>query len=188
MNFVELKERSKKIYNQDYWQFILVYVIFTSITYIALSSYIIPLLLIGGPLTFGFITYNINNVRGTKCSLSNLTEGISRFSDLFLVYLLKTGLVLLWSLLFIVPGVIKWISYSQTFFIMHDNTNLTPKEALDFSEKMMVGHKKEFFLLNLSFIGWHLLGILTLGILEVFYVGPYYKTTMSLYYEELKLK
>ena len=186
MNRKELKERGKKLYNLDYWQFVLVYVVFSSIMSFASSSYGVPLLIIGGPLTVGFIMFNLNFIRNGNGTFVNLFEGFKKFSDYFLAYLLKTGLILLWTLLFIVPGIIKSLAYSQALYIMYDNPGITPKEALDKSEKMMYGHKMELFILMLSFIGWHILGILTFGILEVFYVGPYYNATLALYYEDLK--
>ena len=167
MNRKELKEQARNLYNLDYWQFMLAYLIFSSILSIASSSYGIPLLIIGGPLTAGFIMFNLNYIRSNKGSLSNLFDGFIRFTDYFLTYLLECAYVLLWTLLFIVPGIIKALSYSQALYIMYDNPGIGPKDALQMSEKMMDGHKMEFFKLNLSFIGWHLLGILTLGILEM---------------------
>lgn len=186
MNLKELKQKGKNLYQIDYWQFVLVYVVFSSILSVASSSYGVPLLVVGGPLTAGFIIFNLNYIRNNNGTFINLFDGFKRFTDYFLTYLLETGLVLLWTLLFIVPGIIKALAYSQAIYIMYDNPGISPKEALNASEKMMYGHKKELFILNLSFLGWHILGILTLGILEVFFVGPYYNATLALYYEELK--
>lgn len=186
MNRKELKERAKNLCNLDYWLFVLVYLVFSSIISIVSSSYGVPLLVVGGPLTAGFITFNLNYVRSNKGEFMNLFDGFKRFTDYFLTYLLEFAYIFLWTLLFIVPGIIKALSYSQSLYIMYDNPGIGPKDALDLSEKMMNGHKMELFKLHLSFIGWHILGILTLGILEVFYVGPYYNATLALYYEELK--
>ena len=80
--------------------------------------------------------------------------------------------VFLWSLLLYIPGIIKAISYSQTYFIMRDNPGMKGEEAINLSMKMMHGHKMDLFLLGLSFIGWILLGSITFGI-GLLWVYPY---------------
>ena len=186
MNRKELRQKGKSLFQTDYWSFVLAYLIYSGIISAASSSYGVPVLIVGGPLLAGFILFNLNFIRKGNAKITDLFENFKRFTDFFLTFLLETGLVLLWTLLFIVPGIIKSLAYSQAIYIMLDNPGITPKEALNRSEKMMYGHKKELFLLMLSFIGWHILSILTLGILEIFYVGPYYNATLALYYEELK--
>jgi len=92
-----------------------------------------------------------------------------------------------WSLLFLIPGIIKAFAYSQTFFILQDPEfkDLTGDEAITKSREMMNGHKMEFFILSLSFIGWYILVGLTFGIL-LLYVAPYVQQTMAQYYLKLK--
>ncbi len=187
MNLIELKEKAKNLFKLDYWQFVLVYLVFSGIFAFSTSSYGIPILVIGGPLTAGFIMFNLNYIRGNNGTFLNIFDSFKRFTDYFLTFLLKFAYVFLWTLLFIVPGIIKALSYSQALYIMYDNPGIGPKDALIMSEKMMDGHKMELFKLHLSFLGWHILGILTFGVLKVFYVGPYYNAALALYYEELKL-
>ena len=91
----------------------------------------------------------------------------------------------LWALLLIVPGIIKAISYSQTNFILKDQPELKYNAAIERSMAMMKGHKMEYFLLNLSFIGWILLGILTFGI-GMLWVSPYMITTQAHFYDYVK--
>ena len=93
--------------------------------------------------------------------------------------------VFLWSLLLVVPGIIKGYAYSQAFYLLNDNKKLGYKEALEESEKMMDGHKWELFVLQLSFIGWSLLAVLTCGI-GFLWLTPYMNTTLANYYEDLK--
>ena len=93
--------------------------------------------------------------------------------------------VLLWSLLLYIPGIIKAISYSQTFFIMRENPGMSGERAIQQSMKMMHGHKMDLFLLNLSFIGWILLGMVTFGIAYL-WIYPYSYTTQAAFYEEVK--
>ena len=92
----------------------------------------------------------------------------------------------LWSLLFVIPGVIKGISYSMTPFILIDRPDVGARDALKLSMEMTRGHKWEIFKMYLSFIGWGILTALTGGILAVFYTGPYMNITLAGYYYELK--
>lgn len=91
----------------------------------------------------------------------------------------------LWSLLLIVPGIIKSLSYSMSLYIKRDRPELTAREAMCESERIMKGHKMELFILQLSFIGWALLSLLTCG-LGFLLLAPYSYTTTAAYYETLK--
>jgi len=108
-------------------------------------------------------------------------------------YLRKLGGMLLaalftwlWLLLFIIPGIVKGIAYSMTAFILAEYPNVTASDAIKLSMRMTKGYKGEIFVMYLSFIGWQLLSVLTLGILSIVYVSPYMYTTYGGYYEELK--
>ena len=94
--------------------------------------------------------------------------------------------VFLWSLLFLVPGIIKNYSYALTPYILNDCPNVPAMEACRLSEKIMRGHRMDYFVTELSFLGWALLSALTAGILHVLYVGPYMELTQAGIYEELK--
>ncbi len=92
----------------------------------------------------------------------------------------------LWSLLFVIPGIIKSYSYSQTFFIKGENPNIPASRAIELSKIMMDGHKGDLFYLHLSFIGWLLLSSLTYNILGIVYVYPYFYAALTFAYEEIK--
>jgi uncharacterized membrane protein len=96
-----------------------------------------------------------------------------------------TILIFLWSLLLIVPGLIKSFSYAMTPFILEDNPELSGVEAIHRSRMMMKGHKFDLFWLWLSFIGWFLLSILTCGI-GFLWLVPYMETAQAAFYEEVK--
>ena len=91
----------------------------------------------------------------------------------------------LWTLCLIVPGIIKGLAYSLTPFILAEKPELSANEAIELSMKMMEGHKMEFFMLWLSFIGWSILGILTLCIGYLWLV-PYMYTATAAFYEDVK--
>ncbi len=99
--------------------------------------------------------------------------------------LLTVLFVYLWSLLLIVPGIVKALSYSMSPYILAENPNLTAKEALDASKQMMNGHKMELFVLGLSFIGWILLSTITFGI-ALIWVMPYMNATMANFYRSIR--
>ncbi len=91
---------------------------------------------------------------------------------------------ILWSLLLIIPGIIKGISYSQVFFLLKDNPQLSALEAITVSKTRMKGYKWKYFLLNLSFIGWAFIAIFTLGI-GFLWLAPYVSTANATFYNEL---
>lgn len=94
-------------------------------------------------------------------------------------------LTVLWSFLLIIPGIIKAFSYAMTPYILEDCPELTATEAIHRSRMMMHGHKFDLFWLYLSFIGWWLLSILTLGI-GFIWLMPYMQTAAAGFYEEVK--
>lgn len=94
----------------------------------------------------------------------------------------------LWSLLFVIPGIIKSYEYRMIPYILAENPSIDSKEAFARSKAMMDGDKWNAFVLDLSFIGWHILGFFTCFILNIFYVNPYYHLTCAELYEVLKQK
>ena len=99
------------------------------------------------------------------------------FRDLFTV---------LWTLLLVIPGIVKAYEYMMIPYLLADNPQMTKEEAFAESKRMMKGQKWKAFVLDLSFIGWYLLSALTLGILAVFYVSPYVNATHAALYEVLR--
>ena len=100
---------------------------------------------------------------------------------MFLMYLF----IALWTLLFILPGIVKAFSYALTPYILEENPDLSANEAIDHSRAMMKGHKFDLFYLYLSFIGWFFLSFLTLGI-GFFWLIPYMYTAQAAFYEDVK--
>ena len=93
--------------------------------------------------------------------------------------------IALWTLLFIIPGIVKMFSYAMTPFILEENPDLTANEAIDRSRAMMKGHKFDLFWLFLSFIGWGILCVFTLGI-GTLWLTPYMQTSIAAFYEDVK--
>jgi uncharacterized membrane protein len=114
----------------------------------------IAVFLVNGPFTLGFCGYFMRRVRGEEIHLSNIFEGFNRFWHSFLLMFVTTLLIGLWSLLLLVPGIVKGLGYSMAFYIMRDNPDIAPLDAIDKSQIMMKGYKGKLFVLGLSFIGW----------------------------------
>ena len=95
--------------------------------------------------------------------------------------------VFLWSLLLVIPGIIKVFSYAAAPFILADNPELTAREALSESKRIMDGHKFDLFVLQLSFFWWYILSAITFGIAYI-YVVPYFQATMANFYNDIKDK
>lgn len=126
----------------------------------------------------------------------NLSNGIApMIKDTFwgFNYMIKSVVAILrvfvftalWSLLLIVPGIIKGYSYMMTMYILADEPELSAKEAMQKSMYLMDGHKMELFVLQLSFIGWMILSSLTFGLLLV-YVIPYMEAATANFYQAIK--
>lgn len=144
------------------------------------------LLIIGGPLAFGLAFFFLNLIRDKKYDLNDLFDGFKIFGNTFLLNLLIIIFILLWTLLFIIPGIIAAFRYALAFYIMNDNREITAMEAIEESKRLMVGYKGKLFILILSFFGWFLLCLLTCGIGFLF-LAPYFNTSMAIFYEQRKL-
>jgi len=118
-------------------------------------------------------------------SISHFLDGFRDYSRIFTTLLLKLLYTLFWTLLLIVPGIIKSYSYAMTPYILRNHPELKNNEAIEMSMDMMDGHKAKLFWLQLTFIGWYILCFFTLGI-GIFWLMPYYSSTMANFYEEVK--
>ena len=124
-------------------------------------------------------------VRGGTPEIKDAFNGFDDFFSAFKVTLLVGLYTFLWSLLFIVPGIIKGYSYSMALYVLADNKGKSARECIAESKAMMEGHKMELFVLDLSFIGWYLLCSLTCG-LAFLYVAPLLNATHANVYETIK--
>ena len=139
------------------------------------------------PLTWGYQTLFLGAVRGGEATAKDLFEGYNKelFSRVLTTTLLYYVYVLLWSLLLLIPGCIKSYSYAMTPYILKDNPEMKNNAAIEESMRMMDGHKLELFLLDLSFIGWAILSILTCCI-GFLWLVPYMNMAHVNFYEDLK--
>ena len=142
-------------------------------------------LVITGPLALGLVWFSIDLAKNNETKIEVIFDGFKEFTKATGAYLLMILYIIGWTFLFIIPGIIKAISYSQTFYILSDDTSIGSEEAIQKSMQMMDGHKLQYFLLGLSFIGWMLLCLLTLGI-GFLWLIPYIQVTYAKFYLNLK--
>lgn len=141
-------------------------------------------LILGGVIRQGYCVYLLKQHDHRDPQTNDIFSQFHRFSDGFCLRLLQGLYIFLWSLLLIIPGIIASYSYSMAPFIMAENPDMRPSEALAASKALMDGHKAELFFLDFSFIGWSLLSALTLGIGE-FWLNPYTNAARAAFYRNL---
>ena len=136
------------------------------------------------PMGWGIAVYFLSIVRREKADMSMLFIGYKDFIRIFFTILLQNLYKFLWSLLLIVPGIIKSCSYAMTPYILRDNPDMKYDAAITESMRLMDGHKMKLFLLSLSFIGWGILCLLTFG-LGFLLLVPYMQASIAAFYEDL---
>lgn len=134
------------------------------------------------PLLVGCYSFFRENVQYTPADFSMIGTGFKDYVHTFITLFLRDLFITLWTLLLIVPGIVKSYSYRLVPYILAERPDLSPTETITMSRQMMDGNKWNAFILDLSFIGWALLSIITLGIVGVFWYFPYkYNTDAALY-------
>lgn len=155
------------------------------IYYALISGSNMAMIIVMGPLTVGLSHVFLSSVRDETSEIVDLFIGFKSFAETLVAYLLIMLFTFLWMLLFIIPGFIKAFAYSMTYYIMSDHPEMDAQSAILESRKMMDGNKMKLFYLQLSFIGWFILCILTLGLLLI-WVYPYYLSALAGFYEEIR--
>lgn len=134
----------------------------------------------------GYAIYTLNIIKGDSASLWNLLDGFELFWRVIWLSILESIFIFLWSLLFIIPGLIAFYRYRQALFLLIEHPEMSVYECIRESSRLMRGHKAELFSLDLSFIGWMLLSMLpVIGYLVNIWFAPFYKITQALYYRQL---
>ena len=139
---------------------------------------------IGSFVSLGLIQYNLDLIDGKDVEFGQIFSKASMFGKEFWLRLRMDIFTFLWTLLLIIPGIIKSYAYSMSGFILAENSEMTAKEAMKVSEKMMAGNKWRLFCLQFSFIGWQLLCILSLGI-GFLWLTPYMNAATAAFYDEI---
>lgn len=140
--------------------------------------------IIGSFVSLGLATYNLNLIDGKEARVGQIFCHTSIMGKAIWLRLRMSIFTFLWSLLLVIPGIIKSYSYSMAGFIMSENPEMSAKEAMEVSMRMMKGNKWRLFCLQLSFIGWGILCVFTLGI-GYLWLNPYMNAATAAFYDEI---
>lgn len=142
-------------------------------------------LLISCALGFGMTSYFLKISRNEPVTYNELFSKTNMFVSYLSISLLVGLFTFLWTLAFVIPGIIASLSYSMVFFVKLDNPDMGAMDVLRKSKQIMSGHKMDYFVLGLSFLGWAILGVFTLGILYLWLI-PYMQVTYANFYNSIK--
>mgnify|MGYP003418389840 FL=1 len=191
----EIKAQAKEQLRGKVWMFflvnVIVYAILIPISFLAemegAASIIglIAMYVVTPPLEIGLVMVYLDVTYGDPVEISTLFKGFKMMGKSIALFLWMLLFILLWSCLFIIPGIIKSYSYSMAWYILAENPDMTAREALTESKIIMNGHKFDFFVLQLSFFLWAMLIVVTLGIAAI-YVSPYQQLTFTNFYHHIK--
>lgn len=187
-NRKSIKNVAKNTFNNDNvrWWMVLVALIYRILKLIATTIAGVGIFFIA-PLKAGVYYCSKDALKTKKISVEKILDGYQgnwlRYvgADVLIKLIVFAGM-----LLFIIPGVIWYYAYSQTCFILAENPDMKATEAMAKSKEMMIGHKMQLFVLNLSFIGHALLSAITCQIWGVLIYKPYYALTVANYFLFLK--
>lgn len=143
------------------------------------SFFITPL------FTFNMVKAYLDITKGDKPEVKDLLNNTDMIVKIVMTTYLISIFITLWSMLLFIPGLIKTYSYSQALYILAENPQLTPLQAIGESRRIMDGNKMNLFSLILSFIGWIILGMVTFGLAYI-YVIPYISIANTNFYNEIK--
>jgi len=154
--------------------FIMIAALFMTVVYFVLGS------IVG----VGYVKFNLNLVDKKNAAFETLFEYFSYWKTTTVSRLLRALYIFLWSLLFVIPGIIAGFSYAMTDYILAENPELTADEAITKSKEMMMGNRFRFFCLQFSFIGWDILATLAFGIGHL-WLTPYKQAAYAAFYREV---
>ena len=141
-------------------------------------------LFVGSFVSLGLIQYNLNLIDGKDATVGQIFSKSFLFGKALWLRIRTAIFIFLWSLLLVIPGIIKAYAYSMAGYIMTENSEMSAKEAMEVSQQMMRGNKWRLFCLQFSFIGWMILGTLTMGI-GFLWVNPYMNAAITAFYDDI---
>ena len=188
MTRVELKNMAKE---QIQGKIGILFLIFLIIAIIGAGSAFVPVvgwfatIIIMPAFNISLCMIFLGLAKNEDISVGDAFKGFNITGKAVWLNIITNFFVFLWSLLLVIPGIIKVFSYAAAPFILADNPELTAREALSESKRIMDGHKFDLFVLQLSFFWWYILGAITFGIAYI-YVVPYVSATTTNFYNSIK--
>lgn len=144
-------------------------------------------LILGGTVELGYAKFLLKQHDRKELQFSDLFSQFDRFGTGFAQKFLRILYITLWTLLLVIPGIVKGLSYAMTPFILEEHPEMTASEAIKASMQLMDGHKMDLFILGLTFIGWQILACLTMGIGFLF-LNPYMNAAYAAFYRDISRK
>lgn len=141
--------------------------------------------IIGSTVSVGYAKFNLRLVDGFEADLQHMVAYFPWWTNNFCAHFLMSLYTLLWSLLFLIPGIVAGLSYSMTDYILAENPELTASQAIQLSKGLMYGNRWRLFCLQLSFIGWAILCSFTMGIGHL-WLTPYRQAAYASFYRSLR--
>lgn len=159
------------------------------ITTVVILIVLVAKVFVGNLLKMGGYRFFILN-QTAQPGIGTLLDGFrsGHYVNIVLTMFLRDLFTTLWSLLLVVPGIVKHYEYLMVPYIIAENPAMDYKEAFQISKQMMDGEKMEAFIMDLSFLGWYLLSAVTCGLLAIFYVNPYVQASFAEMYTFNKQK
>lgn len=159
------------------------------ITTVVILIVLVAKVFVGNLLKMGGYRFFILN-QTAQPGIGTLLDGFrsGHYVNIVLAMFLRDLFTALWSLLLVVPGIVKHYEYLMVPYIIAENPAMDYKEAFQISKQMMDGEKMEAFIMDLSFLGWYLLSAVTCGLLAIFYVNPYVQASFAEMYTFNKQK
>lgn len=155
----------------------------------AIFGFIVSIVMfcLGSIVNVGYRKFNVDLLSTGRASIGSLFSYFKHWKSAILSNVLVTVYVFLWSLLCVIPGIVASYKYAMVPYIVADDPTISAQDALDKSAAMMNGRKMELFILELSFIGWHLLAILSCGIGYI-WLTPYINASVAEFYRTVSGK
>ena len=170
--------------NDAVWAIFAAIVLVLFVAVILIFIYLAAIFCIGSVIRIGYARFNLNIIDFNEIKFVQLFSYFKHWWRAMLANFLSQLFIFLWSLLFIIPGIIASYRYSMVPYILAENPDMSPKDAISLSKVLMIGNKWRLFCLNLSFIGWDILCVLTLGVLYI-WVSPYKHAALAAFYRSI---
>lgn len=181
---LEIRENYENLIHSEYGRIVLSYLSGMAGIFLV---YIVVVIIIGGTMKLGYVRFNRNLLDRANPQFTDIFSRFDRFGDGFLLQLLSFIYIFLWTLLFVIPGIIAAFRYAMAPYILEENPNMTASEAINCSKEMMRGNKWRLFCLHISFIGWFFVCIFTCGI-GFLWLGPYVAAAEAAFFYEVSGK
>ena len=188
MTRAELKQVAKEQISGKIW---LIFAMTLIVAIMGFACGLIPFIgaigaiIVSSAFVISFCTIYLKLANYEEISVNNIFDGFKITGKAIWLNIMIAVFTFLWSLLFVIPGIIKAYSYSMSYFILAEHPEYTAQESLEKSKEIMNGHKMDLFVLQLSFILWDILVGITFGIAAI-YVIPYKSATIANFYNSIK--